>query len=70
MNLHDYYKKHGTDGLVALAASVGSTLGYMQQLLYQPEKLPSIKMASKMVSASKGELTFEGLANPVRLIKS
>lgn len=68
MTLNDYFIKYGTAGLRALAKEAGTTVGYLLQLNYRPEKLPSIQMASRLVAASNGQLTLEGLANPQKVL--
>lgn len=66
MNLNDYYIKHGTAGLERLAQESDTKLSYLKQLVYTTNKRPSIEMARRLVAASGGELTFDGLANPVK----
>lgn len=66
MNINDYYIKHGTSGIERLAQQAKTKLSYLKQLIYSPEKRPSISMAQRLVKASGGELTFDDLANPVK----
>lgn len=67
MNINDYYIKHGMPGLEKLALGANTKLSYLKQLVYtEGKKLPSIDMAQRLVDASGGELTFIGLANPVK----
>lgn len=68
MNINDYYIKYGTEGLSRLAKEAETTLSYLQRLIYDPKKRPSLDMSLKLVKASKNELTIEGLANPVKRI--
>lgn len=62
--INEYFIKHGTAGLRALAEKAGTKPSYLLQLNYMPSKRPSIDLAQRLVEASDGELTFEGLANP------
>lgn len=64
MTLNDYFIKHGTKGLRELAEKAGTKLSYLLQLNYSTGKRPSIQMAQRLVEASGGALTLEGLANP------
>ena len=64
MTLNDYFIKHGTKGLRELAEKAGTKLSYLLQLNYSTGKRPSIQMAQRLVDASGGALTLEGLANP------
>lgn len=64
MTVRAYYDRHGVDGLATLAKAAGTELSYLRQMVYSPDKNPSLKMAIALVEASEGELTFEGLAYP------
>lgn len=64
MTLNEYFIKHGTQGLRDLAEKAGTKLSYLLQLNYSTGKRPSIPMALKLVEASDGALTLDGLANP------
>lgn len=66
MTLNDYYLKFGTAGLQRLADKAGTKLSYMKQLIYDPDKQPSMNMAKKLIEASGNELTYSELANPVK----
>jgi hypothetical protein len=71
MTLQEYVQKHGTSCMYAIAILCGSKETYFNNLLYtcnmkhEPFKRPSKKMAAKIVYYSKGEITYEGLQNPV-----
>lgn len=78
MTLNDYYCEFGTKGLAKLAQKTGSSIGYLQQLIYSPRnktdqsdgennpRIPSLGLAKKLVAASDQLLTLEDLANPVK----
>lgn len=68
MTINDYFVRYGTKGLQGLADRAGTKLSYLLQLNYSPSKRPSITMASRLVEASGGELTLEGLANPKKVL--
>lgn len=68
MTLNDYFITHGTKGLRDLALKAGTKLSYLLQLNYTPTKRPSMEMASRLVDASGGVLTLEGLANPKKIL--
>lgn len=68
MTLNEYFIQHGTKGLRELASKAGTKLSYLLQLNYTPTKRPSIPMALKLVDASDGVLTLEGLANPQKTL--
>lgn len=76
MNLQEYVLKYGTKALFDLAEKCEKSPGYMQNLLYTvnsghvPPKCPGKKLAAKMVKFTKGQLTLEGLSNPVNLPRS
>ena len=73
MNLQEYLVKYGTQRLVCLAILAGVSPGHILNLAYtvnsghDPVKTPSMKLARKLVILSLGELTMEGLANPVKV---
>ena len=62
MTLAEYYDRHGTQALADLANRSGTRLSYLRQLIYAPEKCPSLKMAVAIVRASNGEISYEELA--------
>lgn len=62
--INAYFLAHGTEGLRTLAQKAGTKLSYLLQLNYMPTKRPSVAMAQRLIEASDGELTLEGLANP------
>lgn len=63
--LNEYFRRHRTKGFEELARKSGTKLSYLLQLNYNPDrKRPSIDLATKLIEASNGELTYEGLANP------
>lgn len=64
MGLADYLEKYGHKGLEELAEKAGTSKGYLTRLAYQPWARPSLNLAARLVKASGGVLTFEGLANP------
>lgn len=64
MTLSDYFKQKGRDALRDLAAAAGVSDGYLLGLIYQPERLPSTGLCKRLVDASGGLLTLDGLANP------
>lgn len=66
MTLSEYFSIHRMQGLRRLADETGCKLGYLQQLLYVPTKKPSMTVATRLIKASNGELTYEGLANPIK----
>lgn len=69
MTLNEYYLKHGTSGLSALAEKCNTKLSYLQRLIYTPEKRTSMDMTAALIAASNDELTFAGLANPVKVLR-
>lgn len=69
MTLNAYFLRHGRAGLRALALATGARFGYLQQLNYVTRKKPSMALALKLVAASGGEITLDGLANPVKVLK-
>jgi len=62
--INDFFIKHGTEGFRRLAERAGTKVSYLLQLNYMPSKVPSVRMAQRLIAASDGELTLEGLANP------
>lgn len=62
-----YFAKYRIHGLRRLAKATHCKPGYLQQLVVNPKKRPSMSLAQRLVHASNGELSFEGLANPVRI---
>lgn len=64
MTINDYFAKFGTKGLRELAARSGTKLSYLLQLNYVETKRPSMQLAVRLVEASDGILTLDGLANP------
>lgn len=67
MNLIDYFTEHGHEGLKEIAEKAGTTYRYLLAMLYDEKRIPSLKLAIKLIEASDNLLTVEGLANPVRL---
>lgn len=63
--LAEYQAIHGTEGLRRLADATGTKLSYLRQLICNAGKKPSADMALKLIQASGGKLTLEGLVNPV-----
>ena len=68
MTINEYFIRHRTDGLRRLADRAQTKLSYLLQLNYTPTKLPSIKMAKRLIDASDGELSFDGLLNPTKTL--
>ena len=66
--LNAYYRRHRKAGFKALAEKAGTTMGYLYQLNYVPTKKPSLAMAKRLVEASNGEITYEGLDNPRKVL--
>lgn len=64
-----FYRTHGQKGLRELANSVGTTEGYLVQLSYNPKKRPSVGLAKKLIDASGGEITLDGICNPIKTLK-
>ncbi len=67
MNLISYFTEYGHDGLKELAEKAGTTYRYLLAMLYDEKRMPSLKLALKLIEASNNLLTVEGLSNPVRL---
>lgn len=67
MTINDYFAKFGTKGLRELAARSGTKLSYLLQLNYVETKRPSMQMAVRLIEASDGLLTLDGLANPQKI---
>ena len=73
MNLQEYLVKYGTQRLVCLAILADVSPGHILNLAYtvnsdhKPVKTPSMKLARKLVILSCGELTIDGLANPLKI---
>ena len=67
MNLQDYFLNHGMAGLDKLAEGSGLRKSYLLQLVYVPTRRPSLSSAQKLVEASGGQLTLNGLANPYKI---
>lgn len=67
MNLQDYFLKHGMAGVARLAERSGLQKSYLLQLVYVPTRRPSLASAQKLVEASNGRLTLNGLANPYKI---
>ena len=68
MTLNQYYLKYGTKGLELLAERSVTKLSYLKQLNYVVKKMPSLELAKRLVAQSDGELTLDGLANPVKVL--
>lgn len=66
MTLNDYFIKYGIKGLRELAEKAGTKLSYLLRLNHSTGKRPSIQMAQRLVAASDGAFTLEGLANPTK----
>lgn len=64
MTLYEYYVVHKTEGLRELAERAGTKLSYIRQLIYETRKRPSVDMAAKIIEASGGQVTLDGLCNP------
>lgn len=64
--INDFYRAHRRRGLRELAQKTGTTDHYLMQLNYNPAKRPSVDMALKLIEATDGEITLEGLCNPVK----
>jgi hypothetical protein len=62
--INDYLLKYGQAGFARLAKRAGTKVSYLNQLNYDTNKRPSMEMAQRLVKASGGEITLDGLANP------
>ena len=63
MNLAEYFLMYGEPGLVALAEACKTKVSYLRQLIYSPGvKEPSLSMATLLVKASGGKLSYERLS--------
>lgn len=60
MDLKAFRDENGRDGLERLAENVGTSYGYLIQILHGFSK-PSPKLARQLVEASGGQLTLEAL---------
>lgn len=67
MTLYDYYTKNGASAIAELAEKTQSSHKYLMGCVYRA-RCPSMQLASKLVAASGGQLTYEGLANPTKYI--
>lgn len=65
MTLSEYQQIYGTAGLIRLAERAETQLSYIRQLICTAGKRPSAAMALRLIRASDGQITLEGLANPV-----
>lgn len=65
MTLAEYQQIYGTEGLRNLADSCGTKLSYIRKLICVTTNRPSSEMALKMIEASGGKLTLEGLVYPL-----
>lgn len=68
MTLNEYFHEYGRPGLVSLAQKTGTKLSYLLQLNYVTEKRPSLDLAQRLIDASGGKLTLEGLSNPKKVL--
>lgn len=68
--INDWYRAHRRRGLRELAEKVGTTDHYLMQLNYNPAKRPSADLALRLIEATDGAITLEGLCNPVKRLMS
>lgn len=61
MTLKDYIKHLGRGGLTTLAAEVGTSKGYIHDLVNDPNRLPSVEMAKRIEKATGGRVTAVAL---------
>ena len=66
MTITEYFIQHRHAGLRKLADGAGTKYRYMLQLVYKEERTPSARLIKKLIAASEGVLTFEGLSTPIR----
>ena len=60
MNIRDYHKVAGNDGLQRLADKAGTSFDYIRQMMYGFRR-PSVTLAERLVEASDGQLDFVAL---------
>lgn len=64
MGIGEFLEQYGRAELDRVAEKAGASKAYLLRLAYQPTAMPSLKLSKRLVEASDGRLTFEGLANP------
>lgn len=57
MNIKQYEKKYGREGIESLASKAGTTFAYVMQI-YNGVRRPSVELAEKLVKASGNKLDF------------
>ena len=65
MTLAEYQAIYGTKGLVELAERAGTKLSYIRKLICVEGSVPSAPMCLRLIDASNGRLTLQGLVHPV-----
>ena len=65
--LIDFLAVYGRPGLREIAKTAGTEEIYLVRLCYDACKRPSLGLADKLIRASEGFLTVEGLLNPARV---
>lgn len=64
MRLSEYFLDFGQDAFLALAKKARASVSYLTRLAYTRD-LPSMPLAKRLVRASDGKLTLEGLSDPI-----
>ena len=59
-NFHDYYFGMPVRDRAAYVAAVGTTVAYAERLA-GGFRLPSLRMAKRLINAAKGEISFHSL---------
>jgi hypothetical protein len=57
MTLEDYITKEGRGALSRLAAAAGTSKGYLHDLINNPKRKPSVKMAQALEAATGGKVS-------------
>lgn len=60
MDAKQFLDEFGRDAATRVAESAGSNYAYFSQLAYGHRR-PSVDLAERLIEASEGKLTFEGL---------
>jgi hypothetical protein len=61
MTLADYINEHGRGTLTRLARDVGTSKGYLHDLINDPNRRPSVDMAKAIEDATGGKVSAIGL---------
>jgi DNA-binding transcriptional regulator YdaS (Cro superfamily) len=57
MTLADYINEHGRGTLTRLAREIGTSKGYLSDLVNDPKRRPSVDMAKSIEAATGGTVT-------------